>query len=196
MVTLPQPSLELAEQVARTAGGLGIDTAVIGAVAMAGHNYVRGTDDVDLGSAVDPTRDLVRLARELEAQGLHTELRQPDSEDPLGGLLRVWAYIDDEGEPVQPVEVVNYTNPHAPRRTPGLGAIQNAIEIEGSSLRYVRLEWLIALKLYAGSRSDERDVVELLARNPNADLDEIRAVAKRFGYEGILEELIVEARQT
>lgn len=48
------PPIELAERVAGIARELGISTAVIGAVALAAHKYVRGTHDVDLATHVDP----------------------------------------------------------------------------------------------------------------------------------------------
>ena len=51
---------------------------------------------------------------------------------------------------------------------------------------------LVALKLYAGGYKSKADIVELLARNPEADLDEIRSVCSRYRLSG-LEELIAEA---
>ena len=44
------PGLDLAERVAEAARELGIETALIGAMAMAVHKYLRGTADVDLGT--------------------------------------------------------------------------------------------------------------------------------------------------
>jgi hypothetical protein len=52
---------------------------------------------------------------------------------------------------------------------------------------------LVALKLYAGGYKSKGDIVELLLRNPGADLAEVRAVCARYRLEG-LEELIAEAR--
>ncbi|MCA9548436.1 MAG: hypothetical protein KC933_00280 [Myxococcales bacterium] len=83
-----QPALELAERVAETAKGLGIETAVIGALALAAHGYVRGTVDVDLASSVDPGSVLRALQDKLREGGLKTRLLLPDAEDPLGGMLR------------------------------------------------------------------------------------------------------------
>jgi hypothetical protein len=54
---------------------------------------------------------------------------------------------------------------------------------------------LIALKLYAGSRRDHADVVELLRKNPQADLEEIQAVCRAFGHAELLAELIREAKE-
>jgi len=132
----------------------------------------------------------------LAARGLHTELRLPDDDNPIGGVLEVWQLEDEEGDPVFSVEVVNFTNPHRPgRHNPGGDAVRNALPVEaGASLRYVRLADLIALKLYSGSRFDKADVVELLVRNPDADLAEIEAVAKRYDLDDTLRELAAEAR--
>lgn len=86
---LPDPLIHLAERVATIAAEVGIVTAVIGATALAAHNYVRGTADIDLATAVDPFRDLSRLRDRLAAEGYHTELNMPDADDSLGGVLRV-----------------------------------------------------------------------------------------------------------
>jgi hypothetical protein len=195
-VTEASAQLALAERVAETAARLGIETALIGAAALAAHDYVRGTEDVDLGSAVDPSTRLTALERELAGEGLHTKLRLPDDQDPLGGVLVVWDREGDDGEPVGQVEVVNFVNPLRPARTPAARAIAHAQRLDDSSLlRCVTLPDLIALKIYAGARQDFGDIVELLARNPDADLDAIRASAAPFDAGGVLEELIAEARQ-
>lgn len=190
------PILALAERVAEVARALGIESALIGAIALAAHNYVRGTADVDLATNVDPGRALAGLQHGLQAIGLKAELHMPDEDDSLGGLLRIWQAEDEHGDPIDPIDVVNFFNPYRPGRiNPGADAVRNAVSLgEGSKLRYVRLADLIALKLYAGSRRDQADVVELLVRNPGADLAEIRTCCVRFGFENLLDELLMEAR--
>jgi hypothetical protein len=59
-------------------------------------------------------------------------------------------------------------------------------------LRCATLALLVALKLYAGGRRDQADVIELLRRNPDADLAPIRDACARYGSSGLLEELIRE----
>lgn len=49
---------------------------------------------------------------------------------------------------------------------------------------------LVALKLYAGRLRDLADVVELLACNPHADLDAVRAACARFGLEAQFERVL------
>jgi hypothetical protein len=195
MADYPAPTaIHLAERVAATALELGIETAVIGALALAAHGYVRATSDVDLATVIDVFPELRRLSEKLRDQGLSVELRTPDADDLLGGVLAVWEQVDEEGDPIEPVEVVNFRNPHRPGVTPAAAAIRGAVPLEeGSPLRYVRIPDLIALKLYAGSLSDFADILQLLTRNPDVDLDEVRAKATRFDTSSKLEELIAAA---
>lgn len=188
------PILELLERVADAANTLGIETAVIGAVAMAAHNYVRATADADLGTYIDPYTELGQLRDALAASGLRVELRTPDDEDPLGGVLRVWEREDEDGDPVDCVDVVNFKNPHRPgHHTPGSEAIRAAVPVEGRpSLRFVGLAHLIALKLYTGGLRDKADVLELLRHNPDADLHAIVDVARGFGLDAELQSIVGE----
>ncbi len=82
----PATSLALAWQVAETARQLGLDSALIGAAALAVHRYTRGTKDIDLAVAVDHHRELVALGKAFVSCRLHTRLRLPDDEAPLGHL--------------------------------------------------------------------------------------------------------------
>lgn len=188
------PPVALAERVAEAARDLGIETALIGAGALAVHGYVRGTADLDLASAVDPYVELGRLEEALRSLGLHVKRNLPDEEDRLGGLVRVWNEEDDDGDPIDPVELVNFFNPLRPRPNPARDAIAGAARIsEDTPLRCVRLPDLIALKLYAGGRSDLADVVEVLKRNPDADDEAVRTTCKRYGFD-VIDELLAEAR--
>ncbi len=190
----PASSLALAEQVAETARQLGVDSALIGAAALAVHRYTRGTEDIDLAVAVDPHRELVALEKAFASCGLRTRLRLPDDEDPLGGVLTVWTSVDEEDEPADVVEVVNFHNPGRLVRTPARTAIARAQSLPDSPLRCVTIEDLVAFKLYAGGLMDHADIVQLLTRNPAADVDVIRSVATPFDRGGILEGLIDQAR--
>ena len=188
----PQTPVDLAERVASVARGLGIETAVIGAYALAVYGYVRATTDLDLAT-VASLDQLQRLAEALRDEGLQTRLSLPDDLDVLGGVLRVWIRIDEDGDPFEPIEVINFFNPHRPRRAPAADAVSRAIGIaERPALRYVQLDDLIALKLDAGSRADLADVVELLKRNASADRATIRATSKRYGFD-VIDVLIAEA---
>jgi predicted nucleotidyltransferase len=187
-------ALAVAERVVLAARALGIETALIGAAAMAVHHHVRATKDVDLATVVDPRDQLRTLEAALAASGLHATLRMPDADDALGGVLVVWEHEDEDGDPVDPVEVVNFWNPYRPTDTPGRVAIERALSIDESSpLRCVRLPDLIALKLHAGSRRDHADIVDLLVANPGADVADIRATAGPYDRDGQLDVLIAEA---
>jgi hypothetical protein len=189
----PSSDLERAERVAAAARELGIPTALIGAAALAVHNYVRATADIDLGANIG-LDELRALARELEALGYRVELNTPDDQDHLGGVIRIWEDEDAEGNRVGQLDVVNFFNVLRPRKHPGGEAIRDAVEVdERSALRCPRLAHVIALKLDAGSFGDKADVVQLLKRNPDADRDQIREVCERFGFGRALEELFVEA---
>ena len=185
--------VDLGERVARRARELGIETIVIGAYAMAIHNYVRGSVDFDLGARVE-IQDLERLRGVLDHDGLSTKLNLPDEEDDLGGKLIVWNRADEDGDPLEPVEVVNFHNALRPRSSPARAAIENATPLqEKPDLRFPTLADLIALKLDAGGPKDLADVVELLRQNPAADIEEIRATCQRYGFVQI-DELIAYSK--
>ena len=189
----PAASLALAEQVALAAKQLGFETALIGAAALAVHRYTRGTEDIDLAIAVDPDSQLRALDQALISAGLNTQLRMPDDEDPLGGVLVVWCSEDEFGEPEDVVEVVNFRNPGRIVAAPAARAIARAEPLPDSPLRCVALDDLVALKLYAGGLSDLADIVQVLAHNPDADLADVRATAAAFDAGNRLESLIAQA---
>ncbi|MCB1590135.1 MAG: hypothetical protein KDI56_14600 [Xanthomonadales bacterium] len=192
----PAAALALAEQVSETARTVGFETALIGATALAVHRYTRGTEDIDLAAHINPFVQLQALERALADQGLRTLLRLPDDDDPLGGVLVVWASGDDDGEPANVVEVVNFLNPGRTGRTPAAAAIARSEALPDTSLRCVGIADLVALKLYAGGLSDHADIVQLLARNPEADLAFIRETAEPFDRGGHLDLLLQQAEMT
>ncbi len=142
---------------------------------------------------MDPHRELAALGQALVASGLQTRVRLPDDEDPLGSALTVWVSVDEDGQPADVVEVVNFHNPGRVTRTPASGAIARARALPGSPLRCATIEDLIALKLYAGGLMDHADIGQLLAHNPGADVAGIRSVAAPFDTGGHLEALIDQA---
>ena len=80
-----------------------------------------------------------------------------------------------------------------------LEVIEDAVRLstlvvrEDSPLKIVPIPHLIALKLYAGGHKSKADIIELLVRNPDLELDEVRSVCARYRLGG-LEELITESR--
>jgi hypothetical protein len=176
-------TIALADEIAGALASRNVRTAVIGAAAVAVHGYPRSTEDVDLAAATD-LRTLRVVGDEFAARGYTVRLGEPDAEDSLGGVLTV---VRDD---VDPVQVVNYENPFRP----GSGALANeAIDSATTgvlgSLAVVDLPHLVALKLYAGGAKSKLDVIELLARNSEANREQIQALCARFGLENEWDEL-------
>lgn len=185
--------LRLAERVVEIARELGVDTALIGATALAFHRYVRATQDVDLAASIhEPFTVFRELERSVLAAGFKIRVSLPDDQDSLGGVARIWENEDSDGDPLEPIELVNFYNPLRPRRSPATAAIRDAEPVEQTKLRCVRLPDLVALKCDAGGRHDLADVVEVLRRNPSANREEIRERCKSYGLD-VIDTLIAEA---
>ena len=180
----PDDLLQAAEKVLAVLAQHYLDAVVIGAVALAAHHYVRQTEDLDLGVNAD-VRTLRAVVSSLHEAGLEAELREPDGEDPLGGVIDVSGSFGL-------VQIVSFSG-----RFPAV--IEDAVRLatlvvrEDSPLKIVPIPHLIALKLYAGGHKSKADIIELLVRNPDLELDEVRSVCARYGLGG-LEELIAESR--
>ena len=160
-----------------------IDAVVIGAVALAAYHYVRQTEDIDLGVNADlPT--LRKLTEAIRQAGFTAELREPDSDDPLGGVIDVSGSFGL-------LQIISYAD-----RFPAV--IEDAVRLstlvvrDNSPLRIVPIPHLVALKLYAGGYKSKADIVELLSRNPDLDLNEIRDVCEQYRLKGI-DELLAES---
>lgn len=179
----PEGVLRAAERVAEALATHGVEPLVIGAAALAAHGYVRFTEDLDLGVSTD-IATLHAIAADLRLAGFDVVLREPDGEDPLGGVV-------DVAGPFGLVQIVNYGGRFPAVIETGLAAADLVVR-PGSRLRIVPLEHLVALKLYAGGAKSRADIVELLVCNPGADLAAIREVCRRYRLRG-LEPLIAEA---
>lgn len=160
-----------------------VDAVVIGAVALAAHRYVRYTEDLDLGINAD-LNALRSISNALRRAGYSAELREPDADDPLGGV------IDLRG-PFGSIQIVSFAG-----RFPAAidDALANASLVirQGSSLRIAPITQLVALKLYAGGLKSKADIVELLTRNPEIDLHDIQAACDRYrlcGFKEIRKEI-------
>lgn len=178
-----ESNLQAAERIASRLAENGVSALVIGAVALAAHRYVRNTEDIDLGIDAD-LRKMRLMADVLRADGFDVELHEPDSDDPLAGVI-------DISGPFGLVQIISFSN-----RFPA--AIHDALAGEdtrirpGSELRVIPIPQLVALKLYSGGSRARADIVELLRRNPEVDLETIRQTCRRYrlrGLDSILEEL-------
>jgi len=174
---------DAAEDVLEILGSQRIEAVVIGAVALAGYSYVRQTQDLDLGVNAS-TAQLHSLAEILESKGYGVQLREPDGDDPLGGVI-------DVSGPFGLVQIVSFAD-----RFPAV--IDEAVKASilavrpGSPLKIVPLPHLIALKLYAGGYKSKSDIVEVLLRNPDLDVAALRKLCRRYRLRG-LDKLIAEA---
>jgi hypothetical protein len=112
------------------------------------------------------------------------DLREPDITDPLGGVI-------DVSGPFGLIQVVSFAG-RFPAVVDDAVRLSNVVVRAGSPLRLVPFAQLIALKLYAGGHKSKADIVELLVRNPECDLNEVRRTCARYRLTG-LDELIVES---
>lgn len=176
-------TLREAERIAGLLEKQGLPVVVIGAVALAAHRYLRFTRDIDLGVDAE-LRQMRELVDVLRAAGYDSEFHEPDGDDPLGGVIDIHGAFGL-------VQIVNFGG-----RFPA--AIRDALEGEDirihpeGLLRIMPIPQLVALKMYAGGWKSRADIVELLRRNPEADLKMIGETCRRYrlrGWEKILEEL-------
>ncbi len=160
-----------------------VPVLIIGAIALAAHHFIRSTKDVDLGGNID-LKKLKHIHKLLQNSGYQAELHLPDLQDSLGGL------IDIEG-PFGLVQIVNFGD-----RFPA--AIEDSLSQQDkhnssiTTLAIAPLPLLIALKLYAGSWKSLADVTELLRRNPDADLEAIGKICRKYrlrGWKQVMNEL-------
>jgi hypothetical protein len=172
----------MAEAVAETLRKHGVEAIVIGAIALAAHRYVRYTDDIDLGVNAE-LATLRALVEKLRGEGYGVELREPDADDPLGGVI-------DVSGPAGLVQIINYAD-RFPAVIDDALAASTLVVHAGSALRIVPVPHLIALKLYAGGFKSKADIVELISRNPELDLNEVRDLCRRYRLSG-LDELLGE----
>lgn len=176
-------TLAVAADVAAVLATHGVASAVIGAVALAVHGYVRDTEDFDIATATDPFRVLGLVEKEL-ASRYRVELITPDADDPLGGCLNI------TGDDFDLVQIVNFENPLRPGvGAAGRAAVETATPNVLGTLAVADLPHLIALKLYAGGRKNELDVLEVLDRHPELDQEALAELCKTLGLEKELRNL-------
>lgn len=179
-------SYEVARQVFDLLARNGIETAVIGSVAVAVHGYPRATRDLDFGVAALAFEPLQRIASELRTLGYDVHTSEPSLDDPLGGLVTV------SGDDFDPVEIVNLRAPSGRHQTLAREAIASARKVPEFELPVIDLPHLVALKLVAGSRKDELDIVELLRAN-SARVDEVVALCGRHRLGKQLERVLADS---
>jgi len=147
----------------RLARSLPKPSALIGALAVTAHGYVRATDDVDFVSPADATE----IRKRLKAAGIRSRVRRGNE---LGGDIRSVVYGMIEGirfDVLFPPVPIDWSQ-------------TVVLPLGDGSLRVVDLDGLIRLKLRAGGPQDLIDVVQLLRRHPEA-LGKALGVADAYG---------------
>lgn len=150
--------------------------ALVGALAVAAHGYVRATRDVDLVTRIPLTEARDRLAQ----HGVKASLRRSDA--LAGDFPCVRGVLDgvefDVLPPLVPMEW------------------ENTVEIPlpgGNKLRVVDARTLIHLKLRAGGPQDVLDVAMLLQRHPE-HLARARDLATAYDVTERLESFLSDPR--
>lgn len=151
--------------------------ALIGALAVAAHGYVRATDDIDFVSPADPKEIQARL----RMAGIESKTRRGDALE--GDILSV-VYGRAEGfrfDVLFPPVPIDWS------RTVLLPLS------ESSRLRVVDLDALVRLKLRAGGPQDLIDVVHLVRLHPEIE-ERALAFAEAYGVRNRLEEWLADPR--
>ncbi len=155
-----------------------IDHAVIGAFALKAYGYLRATQDIDFAV---PAEAQDKIVSHLEAIGYETIYRSrgfSNHRHPLDGLGRIdFLYVT--GETAKQL----------------FGESSSRLELEGFLLPVVKVEHLIALKVFAMKNDPERVLREMadihhLLDLPGIDMSEVRGYFERYGQQDRLEQLI------
>ena len=176
-------NLNEAERIAELLAREGLEVLVIGAVALAAHRYVRFTQDVDLGVNAAPAK-MRHLVDSLRSRGYEAVFHEPDAQDPLAGVIDVSGAFGM-------VQIVSFEDRFPAAIRDALAGEDIRTRPEGA-LRVMPIPQLVALKLYAGGWKSLADIVELLRRNPEADLEAIGKTCRGYrlrGWEAVMEEL-------
>ena len=113
------------------------------------------------------------------------ELHEPGTDNPLGGV------IDVEG-PFGLIQIISYGGKFPAVIEDALTEAKLTVR-PGSPLKLVPLPHLVALKLCAGGTKSKADILELLLRNPDLDLEYLRGLCRKYRLSGI-DDLISEAQ--
>lgn len=137
----------------------GVLHGLVGAGAMGTRGFVRATLDLDL-LVVDGHVPEPRFWQGLP-DGAEADIRDSrlDWDDPLAGLIR----LEDEGERWVDVVVGRHVEWQA-----AIPCRAEPVEVAGVPVPVVQAADLVLLKLFAGSRRDDRDIEDLLAVDPAA----------------------------
>lgn len=92
----------------------------------------------------------------------------------------------DINGPFGQIQIISFAERFPAVIRDGLDQATLKISEEGS-LRIIPLPHLVVLKLYAGGLKSKADIVEVLSRNPNADLNAIESLCTQYRVQGFAE---------
>jgi hypothetical protein len=171
-VTGPGQPVHFLLDIADLLNDLRIPYAVVGAFAVSFHGIPRATNDADtviwLKESGKTEKD---LSQRLTQEGYRVESRSAEADDPVAGVVAV---EDKHDNRVDLLLGIRGMEPNAPARATVLD----------SSLRFIGLEDLVAMKVFAGGHRDLEDVngiLQVSGRHLNVVL--LRQLAARYGAE-------------
>jgi hypothetical protein len=170
-------SAAIHEVAARLAAALPEPSALIGALAVAAHGYVRATDDLDFVSSADP-KD---IQKHLRSHGIAARIRRGDI---LEGDVPSVVY----GE----ADAIRFDVLFPPVPVDWSRTITLELD-SGSRFRVVDLDTLVRLKLRAAGPQDLIDVVHLVRLHPEIR-DRALELAAAYGVRERFEEWLTDAR--
>jgi hypothetical protein len=174
-VTGPGQPVHFLLDIADLLNDLRIPYAVVGAFAVSFHGIPRATNDADtviwLKESGKTEKD---LSQRLTQEGYRVESRSAEADDPVAGVVAV---EDKHDNRVDLLLGIRGMEPNAPARA-------TVGKFLDSSLRFIGLEDLVAMKVFAGGHRDLEDVngiLQVSGRHLNVVL--LRQLAARYGAE-------------
>ena len=163
-------------------------TALIGGHAAIFSGVARTTLDVDLcfhSDGDEPGASFhVFLERHLPSRFRHRFMEaSKDQNDPLKHGLII---LDDSEDEYPRIDIL------VARYGWELEGLKNARQISGIAVPVMPLPHLLAMKLLAGGRKDELDVIEMLKAATAAEKDEANKLARKIGRDRMLNSLLKE----
>jgi hypothetical protein len=163
---------------ARLSRMLGDAGVLVGGLAVSAHGHVRGTDDVDFVSKLDPRE----IRRRLTRLGIESRIVRLDDDDG-GPPWTISGTIGGVPFDILPPLVPVYWTRTIPARLP-----------DGVIVRVVDLEGLLRLKIRAGGHKDLWDVAALLRLHPSY-LEVALRSAEAYGCRDELQRWLHDRRQ-
>lgn len=169
----PDDAPHLLASIGKSLDEAGAKWAVIGAMAVAYHGWIRASLDADaLLSLRGTALDIDQLAEKLRREGRQVDLRMGEPGDPLGYVLRIRDGSGNQADLIGGIRKLDG----------GFWDRVVAQEWDGMPLRIASLEDLIALKLYAGGPKDLEDAEGVMrVQAGRLDNDLLRRLCKGFG---------------